>query len=79
MKHRKQTQHIRRYRSGRWTYVNRGIRYKMPPHTQNFAVRVTHLDGDFGVSPYGLEKIIKYGLTNLLHHGGNIEVEVISK
>lgn len=51
----------------------------MPPHTQNFAVRVTHLDGDFGVSPYGLEKIIKYGLTNLLHHGGNIEVEVISK
>lgn len=31
MRYRKQTQHIRRYRSGRWTYVNRGIRYQKPP------------------------------------------------
>lgn len=27
MKHRKQTQHWRHYRSGRWTCINRGIRY----------------------------------------------------
>lgn len=27
-KYRKQIQHIRKYRSGRWTYVNKGIRYK---------------------------------------------------
>lgn len=27
MKHRRPTQHIRRYRSGRWIFVNRGIKY----------------------------------------------------
>lgn len=30
MKHRKQTQHWRRYRSGRSTFVNRGIKYYNP-------------------------------------------------
>lgn len=28
MKYRKQTQHIRRYRSGRWTCINKGLNYK---------------------------------------------------
>lgn len=31
MKYRKQTQHFRRYRSGRFTYINIGIYYKSRP------------------------------------------------
>lgn len=36
MKHRRPTQHWRRYRSGRWILINRGIRYKKIQQRQLF-------------------------------------------
>lgn len=53
MRHRRPTQHIRRYRSGRWTCINKGIRYRI-----NIPFFVDKSTDDSAFTPEELSKII---------------------